>query len=376
MAKRVVSLFTGIGGFEIGLSAFGFEPTMLCEIDPAATAVLNARFEGVDLEADITQLGDLPDCEILVAGWPCQDLSQAGKTAGREGSQSGLIGEIFRLLDKTVRKPPVVLLENVAFALSLNGGSAIRHVTSALEDRGYRWAYRVLDTRHFGLPQRRRRIFICGALDQDPRSILMDGIDAGVAADPLPTEIGFYCTEGNRGVGWTPDAVPPLKGGSSLSIPSPPAIWQRESGLFVTPGIEDAERLQGFQSGWTASATQLASGDRARWRLVGNAVSVPVTTWIAGHVSTDIEYAYPKDLVTHAGATHNAAFGGPNQESVYLRQTHEGPRLGNRRSLAQFGLRDPKPLSNRAASGFLSRYMKSKLAINTDFLDALTAYCG
>ncbi|TIT81008.1 MAG: DNA (cytosine-5-)-methyltransferase, partial [Mesorhizobium sp.] len=64
------------------------------------------------------------------------------------------------------------------------------------------------------------------------------------------------------------------------SIPSPPAIWTVETGLFQTPGIEDAERLQGFPAGWTAAARDTNKGERGRWRLVGNAVSVPVATWV------------------------------------------------------------------------------------------------
>src|SRR3546814_17021421 len=95
-----------------------------------------------------------------------------------------------------------------------------------LAARGYRWAYRILNTREFGLPHRRRRIFICGMLDGDPGGALFHGIDRAPELQPDPTHIGFYWTEGNRGVGWTADAVPPLKGGSGLHIPSPPAVWK------------------------------------------------------------------------------------------------------------------------------------------------------
>src|SRR5690606_19679397 len=89
---------------------------------------------------------------------------------------------------------------------------------------------------------------------------------------------GFYWTEGLRGLGWAVNAVPTLKGGSSIGIPSPPAIVLPD-GRVVTPDIRDAERLQGFPADWTKVAETVARRS-ARWRLVGNAVSVPAADWI------------------------------------------------------------------------------------------------
>ena len=84
---------------------------------------------------------------------------------------------------------------------------------------------------------------------------------------------GFYWTEGLRGLGWAIDAVPTLKGGSTLGIPSPPAIWiQGQRTSPTNPDIRDAERLQGFPSDWTEVARE-NGGRGARWKLVGNAVS-------------------------------------------------------------------------------------------------------
>src|SRR3546814_4802449 len=90
---------------------------MMCEKDPSAQAVLRSRLPGTDLVDDVVNMSALPDCAILVGGWPCQDLSQAGRMAGMGGGQSGLISHVFRLLDARRTKPNVVLLENVAFAL-------------------------------------------------------------------------------------------------------------------------------------------------------------------------------------------------------------------------------------------------------------------
>src|SRR5690349_11093009 len=96
---RVVGLFVGIGGIEEGLESAGHETTLMCEIDPAARAVLGEQGPDIKVHDDITTLAELPDCDLVTAGFPCQDLSQAGRTAGIEGSQSGLVQHVFRLLD-------------------------------------------------------------------------------------------------------------------------------------------------------------------------------------------------------------------------------------------------------------------------------------
>lgn len=117
---RVAGLFAGVGGLERGLHRAGHETLLLCENDAAATAVLSTRFAGIPLHQDVCSLNTLPrGATLVVAGFPCQDLSQAGMTAGISGSRSGLIGEVFRLL-KTHRTP-WLLLENVPFMLQLSG---------------------------------------------------------------------------------------------------------------------------------------------------------------------------------------------------------------------------------------------------------------
>src|SRR5690606_22100238 len=104
---------------------------------------------------------------------------------------------------------------------------AMNVITTSLEELGYRWAYRVVDTRAFGLPQRRRRVYIVAARNGDPRTVLFadEAYEPEDATDNMQSvAYGFYWTEGLRGLGWAADAVPTLKGGSGLGIPSPPAI--------------------------------------------------------------------------------------------------------------------------------------------------------
>lgn len=110
---------------------------------------------GVDLRSDVRKLRGLPrDIDLVAAGFPYQDLSQAGRAKGITGSQSGLVGEVFRLI-KRKDGPRWLLLKNVPFMLQLERGAATRHLTETLNEYDYRWPYRVVDARAFGLPQLR-----------------------------------------------------------------------------------------------------------------------------------------------------------------------------------------------------------------------------
>lgn len=210
---KVAGLFAGIGGLERGLQQAGHEAVFFSEIWEPARAVLAANFPNVENKGDIALVKRLPpEVELLTGGFPCQDLSQAGKTAGITGARSGLVGHVFRLLDR--KRVPWVLLENVSFMLHLEGGGAMQRLVSAFEERGYRWAYRVVNSLSF-LPQRRERILFLASRDGDPRDVLLTD-----EAQPIlhPTRLdthahGFYWTEGIRGLGWAPDHIPTLKNG-------------------------------------------------------------------------------------------------------------------------------------------------------------------
>ena len=252
MSLSVVGLFAGIGGLEVGLGEQGWRTELFCEIDPAAAAVLKHHFPDVPLVKDVARLRGLPGAtELVTAGFPCQDLSQAGRTLGISGERSGLVGHVFRLV-RYRKGPRWLLLENVPFMLKLDRGRAMLHLTTELEALGYRWAYRVVDARAFGLPQRRQRVMLLASRTEDPREVLFAG-DAGAPTDDDQDAraCGFYWTEGVRGLGWAVDAVPTLKGGSTIGIASPPAIRRQRTREIVTPGITDAERLQGFDPDWT-----------------------------------------------------------------------------------------------------------------------------
>src|SRR5581483_5114241 len=220
-----VGLFAGIGGIELGLARAGHKTEMLCEIDPGAQKILKQRF-AAKIEPDVRKLRGLPPVDLVAAGFPCQALSQAGRTAGIDGTQSALVAEVFKHLRHKRSGPRWLLFESVPFMLQLQRGKAMRYLVDELEELGFTWAYRVVDARSFGIPQRRQRVLILASKREDPRPVLFS--EDTVENNPEFSReklCGFYWTEGLRGLGWAVDAVPTLKGGSSIGIPSPPAIW-------------------------------------------------------------------------------------------------------------------------------------------------------
>jgi len=366
---NVVGLFAGIGGIELGLEAAGHRTTLVCEIDPAARAVLSAKFPRLKLHDDVRTLEKLPrGTELVAAGFPCQDISQAGTTKGIEGKNSGLVNEVFRLLGKS--DVPNVLLENVSFILALNRGHAMRHVTAELERMGYRWAYRVIDSQAFGLPQRRQRMFLLASRVFEPFELLLRGsVESKEPTDWRGRACGFYWTEGVRGLGWAVDGVPTVKGGSTVGIASPPAIWMPD-GRIVTPDIRDAERMQGFAPGWTEPALAVARSG-FRWKLVGNAVSVPAAEWVGRRL---LEGPAAIDLRVHTFNAEKkwpvAAFGGPGQRALAA-DLSMWPVAQARAPLTQFLQFEPQMLSYKATVGFVSRLRSGSLHFPQEFLAAL-----
>jgi DNA (cytosine-5)-methyltransferase 1 len=367
---KVAGLFAGIGGFELGLHRAGHETALLCDVLPTAKAVLSARFPDAEYRDDIMRLRSLPaSVDLVAAGFPCQDLSQAGRTAGLGGERSGLIGEVFRLLSR--RKVPTVVVENVPFMLQLNGGSAIRAITAEFERRGYRWAYRVVDSWGFGLAQRRERVYLVASRTVDPTAVLL--------ADDLPLERppsalgerphGFYWTEGLGGLGWAVDAVPTLKNGSTIGIASPPAVLMPD-GRILKIGIRAGEQLQGFEPDWTAPAQEVAPAS-ARWGLVGSAVSVPVAEWLGRRLVSPGRYDVERDrpFAELGRAPRAARFDGRKRYRVDI----SADPLGIRPSPLADAMRldEAVLLSVKATAGFLGRTRRARLRFVPGFIAAV-----
>lgn len=221
-AMKVLSVFSGVGGFDIACHRAGMEVVAIVEIDPAARAVLARRFPGIPIYEDVTLVHKydashrdcancLPDVIIntIAGGWPCQDLSIAGRRLGLGGKRSGLWWEIVRLLGELSAR--WFIGENVPGLLSaccpcpgddscraagpvcpgephsVTGGvcpggcmaahgGAMGAVLGSLAELGYGVAYRVLDAQFFGVPQRRRRVFFVGCLGNwtAPAEVLLE----------------------------------------------------------------------------------------------------------------------------------------------------------------------------------------------------------
>lgn len=173
---RLGSLFAGVGGFDLGFEQAGWETQWQVEIEPFARAVLATRFPKAQRFNDIRECGraNLGEVDCITAGVPCQDVSVAGKRAGLAGERTGLFYEFARILREL--RPAWFVFENVPGLLSSNRGRDFAEVLRVLMvECGYGVGWRVLDSRYFGVAQRRRRVFIVGSLGRPcPAAVLFE----------------------------------------------------------------------------------------------------------------------------------------------------------------------------------------------------------
>lgn len=173
----VLSLFSGVGGFDMGLESAGMRTVYQCEIDKHCRSVLDRHWPHVPKWSDISTLtGDeilshAPEIDVVAWGSPCQDLSVAGARAGLDGQKSSLFHEGIRVISE-IRKatdgkyPRISIWENVYGALSSNKGADFRVILAEMAQAGSIFSeWRVLDAQFFGIPQRRRRVFVISVFD-------------------------------------------------------------------------------------------------------------------------------------------------------------------------------------------------------------------
>ena len=363
----LVGLYAGIGGFELGFQAAGFKTSLLADKDEHCREVLRSRFPNVPVVGDVADLCNLPvGTSVVTAGFPCQNLSMAGDKLGLEGAKSGDLRHLFELLKFG---GPTLAIENVYFMLHLKKGAAMESLVREVEALGYKWAYRVVNTLAFGLPQRRRRVFFVAAMHFDPREALFADEAGNPPAETPDVDrpIGFYWTEGRKGVGLAADSIPPLKVASGLGIPSAPAVLFPD-GSVLTPDIESCERLQGFEQGWTG--LNFDTKRSPRWTMVGNAISVPAARWLAGRV---MSRGSVLDLTVRPLAPGqpwpSAAYGGEGLR--YAVGASEYPVRDERASIESFRTDEWKPLSARALRGFISRARLGGLKLPPGFMASL-----
>jgi DNA (cytosine-5)-methyltransferase 1 len=251
-------------------------------------------------------------------------------------------------------------------------GHAMQRLVNELEQLGYAWAYRVLDSMGFGLPQQRRRVYLVASIDVDPRAVLFADQTASsqVSRKPhLDKPLGFYWTEGRSGIGFTVDGIPPLKVGSSLGIPSAPAVLFPD-GEVLMPSVDACERLQGFPSGWTMNDKEQTQTKNPRWRMVGNAVSVPVAERVASLIKApgavvDFERFPFQEHRRWPDAAWNVGDGRVGVIATDKPVPAEMP------SIAEFRDCSWTRLSDRALDGFIKRAVEGKLWLPDGFLETL-----
>ena len=163
-----LSLFSGIGGFDLALEKAGHTVIGACEIDEYARQIFQKRFPYVPLHGDATKLNpeDLPDFDAICAGFPCQTFSIAGNRLGFEESRGTLFFEIARIAKQ--KRPRYLLLENVKGLLSHDNGRTFAEILATLDELGYDAEWQVLNSKYY-VPQNRERIFIIGYLRTEPR---------------------------------------------------------------------------------------------------------------------------------------------------------------------------------------------------------------
>lgn len=287
---RVASFFSGIGGFDLGFEMAGMTVVMQCEIDTFCRKVLKKHWPDVPLYGDIAQMKNeqIPHADVYVAGFPCQDVSLAnqGKRKGLEGERSGLFHEFIRLVEQ--RQPRWIVLENVPGLLNSNFGRDFAVVVDRLDGCGYGVSWRVFDSKFFGTPQRRRRVFLVGSfgsiraakvlLDDRPFTVNLGSSQCEAKATSARirnsdkesniysiqhASIGRKHTAGpqskgfrNDGETWTLDS----RGSSDVVCKTDDSFGVREA-----PGI----------------SSEL---DSRRFRVLGNAVTVHVAKYIAERI--------------------------------------------------------------------------------------------
>jgi DNA (cytosine-5)-methyltransferase 1 len=215
---RVLSLFSGVGGFDMGLEAAGMTTVFQCELDKNCRQTLDHHWPDVPKWDDVSTLTGqyiLDHCDgvdVVAWGSPCQDLSVAGKRAGLTGERSGLFHQGIRII-KELRElsngkyPTWSIWENVAGALSSNNGADFGEVLYEMDEAGACFSeWSMLDAQYFGVPQRRRRVFVISCFDsaiasRSPEKILTVGESSGGNSAPSKPKGQTVTAEASESLG-------------------------------------------------------------------------------------------------------------------------------------------------------------------------------
>ena len=290
------SFFAGIGGFDLGFEKNGFKTEFLCEINPFCNEVLSTHWPKAKRAEDICEVkaSDIPDAEVWCGGFPCQDISVArgaSQRLGLDGTRSGLFYQFAALIEE--KKPEVVVIENVEGLFNSNGGRDFGVILQRMTSMGYAVAWRLFNSRYFGVPQSRPRVYLC-CWKGSPAKAMRVMFDS-VGAHKTTNERKDFITEASA-----PNEYPKVpKVAYCLAATSgrhTGTDWSRtyivcDDGVRrMTP--KEYERLQGFPDFWTLPEGYDVNDedtDTLRYTAVGNAVSVPVVEWVAKRIRNELQ---------------------------------------------------------------------------------------
>jgi DNA (cytosine-5)-methyltransferase 1 len=287
------SFFAGIGGFDLALEKQGFNPKFQCEVNSFCQRVLKKHWPDVPLCDDITSLnaGDIPKAQIWCGGFPCQDVSVARGSKGRDGLRgrnSGLFYPFFDLID--AHRPQVLIIENVVGLLSSHNGQDFRVILEKLTSIGYAVSWRVVNSRFFGAPQSRPRVFIC-AFKGDPLKAFSTLYEKNVGTKPKNLRRSFLdvseCQTSNVKVAQIAYCLAATSGRHTGTDWSRTYVSYPNAVRRLTP--LECEGIQGFPTNWTVTENHSTNDfDTDRYHALGNAVSVPVVAWIAKRLKGEL----------------------------------------------------------------------------------------
>lgn len=297
-----ISLFSGIEAASCAWEDLNLSPILFSEIDPYPASVLKYHYPSIPNVGDITKVDWSKysnKIDLIVGGSPCQSFSYAGKREGLNG-ESRLMFEYIRAIQEV--RPKWLIWENVPGVLSSGKGNDFRFLLNSLAELGYSLAWRILDSKYFGVPQQRRRVFVVGCIGSGgggpaevlfEREILQRSIGEG---EPIREKIArrngksnkksnkiktIFCRASSSAKAECYENLSPtLTAHNGVTAPFISSIPPR----YLMP-IE-CERIQGFPDNWTnvpGPNGKLLSNTR-RYKMIGNSMAVPVMRWIGKRI--------------------------------------------------------------------------------------------
>lgn len=287
MKIKYIDLFSGIGGFALGLQKAGieFDRHYFSEIDKNAISVYKRHFPSAEELGDVTTIRDVSglSADLITFGFPCQDLSSAGKRKGLAGARSGLFFEAMRIIRQV--KPRYFIFENVKGLFTSDRGADFIRCLREIADIGlYDCEWQLVNTCWI-LPQKRERIYFIGHLrgESFPKVFPIEKKATGNSE---------FIKKARRNLNIRPvcdiTSAKKLQNGRmmgdkyafTLTTCNMQGVWDGENLRFLTP--QEKERLQGFPDGWTAAGKDGEEmSDTARGKLIGRAVTVDIVQLIA-----------------------------------------------------------------------------------------------